>query len=655
MNIDFNELEKSLQSIYQKNLNFLKENFFDIYNNIENLSKSILHNNYKEKYSLELCDGYFDIKNLENNGFYYSTNSYADAEKRAEIVDYTKNSSYNLLRTNPKNGKLSFPLDLKDIVPIVDFINKEIDLDNIEFLEIKKFIYIGVGLGLHLSEIDKKIKSYTTMIIEPELEIFRLSLFTVDYTEFKEGNRELFLSVGKDKNQRYNTLASFYKHHEYMNYNIKSYKLLENFDYIHDEITDFFTNNFMLAFPYSKVIMNLERTLSHVREKDRFLDLKKIVPTDIFKNKRVLMISAGPSLDNYIDIIKENQDKFVVVCVDVILRKLEKNGIVPDIVFSIDPSPMCANYLKTSDPNYLKNSVIILMTQQDKSTMKIIRDRELNFYCSQFATIFEELGYLGTAENVGTFSFLVMIRLKAKELYLIGNDAAFDQITGNRYSKDSSYIQMENLEENIINKDNISLDDIISVKGNLQDYVKTNRSLLNFKDTYDVTIKELSPYYEYEAYNLSDGVFVDGLTPLSPELFLEKVKLFDINNMNTIEKMNEISTVVDGYNFEDDSKKISLIISRTKKFQKIKIKSKDDFLGNKLDHMIWILSITKTMKMDMISKIFLQYTEVVDTYINFVLNLKQNDLHNKKNIDFLSLKWSNGIISIFKEIKNKIK
>ena len=651
LSMNIKEIEKSLLSVYQKNLEFLKVNFFHIYQEIELLSEQIITQRYIENYSLELCNNYFDIKNLKNNGYYYSSNSYIDADERSKTVNFTDERSFDLLRKIGETNKLAKPDNLQDIMPIIDFINKEVDLSNIHFKEIQKFIYIGVGLGLHIEEINNKILSYTTLIIEPEIEIFRLSMFTFDYTKLADGNRKLFLSIGDNKAKRNEIIKSFYFHHDYMNYNIKYYQLLQNHNYIHDEISDFFANNFMLAFPYNKLIMNLERTFSLAHNDEKFLDLTKIISEDIINTQKVLMISAGPSLDNYIDLIEKVQDKFIVVSVDVIVRKLEKHNIIPDIIFSIDPSHMCASYLTTNNPNFLKNSAIVLMTQQHPKTIELLTERNLKFYCSQFSNIYEELGYIGTSENVGTFSFLVMLRLQAKELYLIGNDAAFNQETGNRYAKDSSYIQMESLNEENKNKDLISLDDVIEIKGNLRNTVKTNRSLLNFKHTYDTTINYLKDAYEYNAYNLSDGVFVDGLEPLSKDDFITITDRSPILDFKCQKKFDSISSRLKEKDYSQDIQIINSIIQKAKKFQKLKFSSKEDFLRNKLDLMIWILESSKKMEVKFIGKIFLQYTEVIDTYINFILNLRDTKIYTKRNLGLIGLHWSNGIISVFKDIK----
>jgi len=654
MSTNLQELEEALLVVYQKNLNFLKENFFDIFQEVEQLSLDINQGNYTEEYSLEVVNGYLDILNLKNKGYYYATNSYVDADHRASNVDNTNNSSFDLLRKQGATQYLAYPSGLTDILPVVDFVNRKVDLENIEFQKIMKFMYIGVGLGYHLQEIDKKINSYTTLIIEPELEIFRLSLFTTDYTIFNEGNRKLFFYIGDDKLKRHNAIRNFYYYHEYMNYNIKYYMILQNLDYIKEEAVEFFRNNYSFSFPYTSVIENVKRTVEFIRHKDRFLVVDYITKENIFKNKKVLLISAGPSLDNYIELIKKYQDKFIIASVDVILRKLEKHNIVPDIVFSIDPSPLCAGYLKTEDPEYLKNSAIVLLSQQHPEVMKLLRERKLKYYFSQFSQVVDEIGYLGSVPNVGTFTFQTMVYLGAKELYLIGNDAAFNQETGSRYSTDSSYTQVENLNVNLNDDNLVSREDIVEVKGNLRDIVKTNRSLLEFKYQFDTSIAHLSNYYKYKAFNLSDGVLIDGLSPMKQEEFTKIAVSNKISSFDTIKSFNNITKIVDDACYEDDIKIINGIIQRAKKFQKFKISSRDDFLTKKLDMMIWILERSKKLSIDLYGNIFLQYTALVDGYINFAINLKQKDLYTKENLEQLSNYWAKGVISVFKDMKDSV-
>jgi len=654
MDIDLAEIEQSLVMVYQKNLQFLKENFFDIFEEVDQFSKDLEAGTIKEKYSLEMKNGYFDIQNLEDGGYYYATNSYIDAEQRAKSIDNTDKSSFDLLRKRTGTRRLICPAGLSDILPVIDLVNNKVNFEDIEFQKIMKFIYIGVGLGYHLQEIDKKLESYTTLIIEPELEIFRLSLFTTDYTVFTERNRTLFLNIGDDKHKRNQSFSEFYRCHEYMNYNVKYHKLLESLEYIKEEAVEFFRTNTSFSFPYIHLVENVKRTVSFIRNKDKFLVLNEIQKQDIFKDKEVLLISAGPSLDNYIELIKKYQDRFIIVCVDVIVQKLEKHNIVPDIVFSIDPQQHHSKYLKTENPEYLKNSSIVLLSQQHPEFMKLLRERKINYYFSQVTNIVKEIGYLGSAPNVGTFAFQTMVHMGAKKLYLIGNDAAFDPETGSRYSSDSSFTQVENITSEQKNKSVISKEDIVEVKGNLRETVKTNRDLLGFKYDYDLSISTLTPYYEYEAYNLSDGAYIDGLEPMTQEDFITNTLINVVGEFEALEKFNSISKVIDADCYEADIKILNGIIQRARKFQKQKISSRDDFLSKKLDMMIWILERSKELSIDVYGTIFLQYTSMVDSYINFMINLKQKDLYTKKNLEQLSNYWAKGVISVFKDMKDSV-
>ncbi len=654
MSIDKQQIEQALLVVYQKNLLFLKENFSDIFLEIEKLSQDIESGKHKEVYSLELKDGYFDILNLNNNGYYYAMNSYSDAEQRTEYVDFTTSSSLDLLRKDGASHKLSMPYGLDEVLPVVGFINEKVDLENIEFQKIMKFVYIGVGLGYHIQEMDKKLESYTTLIVEPELEIFRLSLFTMDYSLFEEGNRTLFLSVGDDTMKREQAFSDFYQCHSYMNYNIKHYTLLKNLDYIKTHLIEFCENNYAGAFPYSAVIENVKRTISFIRHEDRFLVVNDIDKKDIFESKEILLVSAGPSVDDYIEIIKKYQDKYIVACVDVIVRKLEKYGIVPDVIFSIDPSHLCADFLTTEDPEYLKDSVIVLLSQQHPDVMDILRERKLHYYVSQFTTINKDIGCLGSVPNVGTFSFHVMAHLGGKKLYTIGNDAAFHQETGERYSSDSSFTQTEALNIEEKRENIISREDILEVKGNLREVVKTNRSLISFRNNYDLIIENMKQYLKYEAYNLSDGVHIDGLQPMTPDEFKELSEELDSKDIDLVKNFNDISKVLETDCYKKDIKIITSVIQRAKKFQKQKIISRDDFLTKKLDLMIWILEKSKELSINVFGNIFLEYTHLVDSYINFTINLKQKDLYSQENLSLLRDHWAKGVIAVFKDMKSAI-
>jgi len=60
---------------------------------------------------------------------------------------------------------------------------------------------------------------------------------------------------------------------------------------------------------------------------------------DYFKGKSALILAGGPSLDNYIEWIENNQQHYVVIAVSRIAKQLLKTKIKADIFVSIDPNP----------------------------------------------------------------------------------------------------------------------------------------------------------------------------------------------------------------------------------------------------------------------------------------------------------------------------
>lgn len=643
---ELDELTQTLLNIYNKNLDFLQSNHQEVFEKVNTLSNKIEIGKYKERYSLEYKESYFDIYDNQKEEYIYDFNSYKEADKRRELTNSTQDNSFNLLRINSITKELAL-LGTKDKMPLIDYINEKIDFNNISFSKIYKFIFIGVGLGIHIHEIYKKMDSMTTLIIEPNLEIFRLSLFMIDYSIFQVNNKTLFLSVDENRLEMYKTIEDFSTMHNYMNYNIKRHLFHPEYKYILDDIIDYYATNHPYSFPYDSLLKVFSRTIKFMKNDFRFLQKELIEEKLPLQNKKILLISAGPSLDAQIDWIKENQNKFIIICVDVILGKLEENSIIPNIVVSIDPSNLCSKYLTTKDKDYLKNSALIFLSQQHEETINTVKD--LNFFFSQVLPISKKLNYSFSLSNVGTFSFALAVFLGANELYLTGCDAAFNQTTGERYAKGSSHTQTEEL---AMEKDDtgISGDDILEVKGNLREKIKTNRKLLVFKDSYEGLIHTLTN--DFTAYNLSDGVYIEGLKPLKiSDLDLS----FKDEEFNTVSEIKATTCIVDDIEVGDDIEILNRIILKVNKVKRLKLKTRDQFLQERLDYIIWIMEQKKELNNAILATIFMKFMELIDIYINFALNQKQENLYTKDFLNRLNLYWCNALLTLLKQMKEAIK
>lgn len=62
------------------------------------------------------------------------------------------------------------------------------------------------------------------------------------------------------------------------------------------------------------------------------------VVKDLFKGKMAVILGVGPSLDEFLPWVKTHRDSFVVIAVSRASRRLMRENIAPDLVFSIDPT-----------------------------------------------------------------------------------------------------------------------------------------------------------------------------------------------------------------------------------------------------------------------------------------------------------------------------
>ena len=229
------KLSNSLLEVYLENLNFLENNFPDIFKKIVTLQSAIDNGQYKERWSLEYKDdSYFDLKYIEDDNLFYKTDSFKYSQDIADETAMDTKDTFSMLYRDEDN-KLALSRNYDKIKSIINHINDKVDFSNIKFRTINKYIFFGVGLALHIDYIFNKIKPLNTYIVEPDIEIFRLSMFITNYANFQFEDHKLFLSVGDDEYNRRERLEEFYNYQPYMNYYIKYNILSNNYKYLVDE------------------------------------------------------------------------------------------------------------------------------------------------------------------------------------------------------------------------------------------------------------------------------------------------------------------------------------------------------------------------------------------------------------------------------------
>jgi hypothetical protein len=162
--------------------------------------------------------------------------------------------------------------------------------------------------------------------------------------------------------------------------------------------------------------------------------IKSLVDSNTTFKKPVALIAAGPSLDKNINQLKEHQDKFIILCADVILYRLISEGITPDFVCSIDPNPSIMRLwgdidtqgLKLIAPTTVSPSVldmwkgdIWLFNQHDVSS------KDKHALLEQLVKPTQSYGFITNMFFVGATLLQVSTIFKPNQVCLMGYDFSF--------------------------------------------------------------------------------------------------------------------------------------------------------------------------------------------------------------------------------------
>lgn len=218
-----------------------------------------------------------------------------------------------------------------------------------------------------------------------------------------------------------------------------------------------------------------------------------------FKNKTALIISAGPSLLEDIEVIKNNRSKFLVIAVGRALKKLLQHGIKPDFtVFmeAIGIGSLAVEGVDFKDLNLILDSCASRDIYGLPSSSKFI-------YCANSNGLINILEKVGTAKiktypsagTVSIVSYFIAKELGCNKFIFSGLDLAFKNNLVYSDNNKSAY-------------DKIPAGKIVKVK----DF---QGNLIETRDDYALFIRQLEEVFAEDnnenIYNTSSGALIKGM------------------------------------------------------------------------------------------------------------------------------------------------
>ncbi|EAL5740582.1 DUF115 domain-containing protein [Campylobacter lari] len=334
---------------------------------------------------------------------------------------------------------LSLKEDFIDIFPSqTPFVPSKDDL-------IKPNIFFcGIGDGLFLKKLINK-----HIFIFDKVEFFANVLSKMDLSQELSSGKIYLCDVEEKRLEEY--LVLLFSQKDCFEY-LGLFKLLP--------YSEFYDQSPMCDFAYQKCLDIIYR-LTHSIDKNFSLNSKvqrnflsniplvlKNSPFQRFiyenkeKNKSVIVVCAGPSLNKQIELLKAYQDDYVIFALDATYKTLLKNEIYPDFVFSMDVQEKCKCFYENL-PQSKKEPIYVLSSAVDKVLVNILKLKKVIFildsldYQQKFNL--NDFGYLDIGINVAHFAYNFAIALGFSNVIITGQDLAFSK-EGNSHADTSVFV-----------------------------------------------------------------------------------------------------------------------------------------------------------------------------------------------------------------------
>lgn len=471
------------------------------------------------------------------------------------LRDKLKNSDESSIDLHVTNSKNGYPIVQVEIENHKYSIHSKYDpikeaerilKTNEKELNTKKHvIFYGIGFGYHIEKIISMYKDNHYYLYEPSLSIFQTCLMHRKLKDIVRGadTRIVVQESEQDVDVFLNSIASGVDE-DVLLIPLPTYESVFTSDY------SSFLTKFKEILINKKINLSTNIVFQHRWTLNSLNNLKYtlnssniLINNYQFKNKPTIIVSAGPSLIDEIENLREIKEKGTayIFAVGSANKVLIKNGIDPDAVCSIDPASYNHKVLsEIIDTNLdipliygtsigyetLENypgSIYHMITSQDSVTPFFLSD------------IDDKIPMVMDAPSVAIVTLQMLNHLGASPIILVGQNLAFKN--DEFYSKGIEY---ENRAQKITDKD---IEAAVKIKGVNGDFIQTNITFNLMRTTMESIIRG---YQMDNVINTTkNGAHIEGTTfvPLQEvmrEMLVTKVVDSDWNKKITHAYNSEI-------------------------------------------------------------------------------------------------------------------
>lgn len=498
-------------------------------------------------------------------GFFESNMKYLkqrDPALAERIEKHAFTGSYQVVSTgNPPRLNLLLP-DGKSFFYAVPDPEQDTrsEMEKLNLKNAKAALYLGIGLGyeldLFLRDYAKKAGTTHLIIAEKEMDIFYLTLKTLDYASMakafslhfvvgeKEENLFLRLQEKFTADQKLVVLLKAMRpifHSSSMKLSKEYYlRVLKAFR----EAGAYRLNNFGNSIEDS--LIGVRNMLENINEIIYNPGINLLY--NQFKGKPAIVVSTGPSLNKNKHLLKGLEEKALIVCPDASLRILIDMGMKPHLVTALERVPITAQLIKgfskeeVEDVYYAATPVVVAEAYELYPGPRIIVYRNFD----HFKWLKVERGILDIKQSSGNMAFKICDALGCDPIILIGQDLAYSR-EGTTHASGATLGEKQatpNLPT-------------LHVMGNDGQPILTNTTWNGFRKSYEVDIAE----YKGHCINATEGgAFIQGTTVAT---FQDAINQYITESFFPLKKIKELTDTLSREEIGRDAQRIEGLVEQT--------------------------------------------------------------------------------------------
>ena len=360
-------------------------------------------------------------------------------------------------------------------------------------------------------------------LFEPEIELIYIGLNLFD---FSKEISEKILNIYHTPDVNYNVINDICVHKDMkallkiytLEVILPSYYLQNYFDDI-DQINKLFVENIKDVVTQegndaNDSLIGLDHHLKHIAN---MLDSYPIQNLKKQKNtQNAVIVSTGPSLAKQLPLLKKYQKYLTIFCIDASLPVLQKEGIAPDFVFSMERVEATSKFFENLDKELLKDTIFMLTSISHPKTINNLAEMKQCISMRPFGYTksfrLNKWGYIGLGMSAANMAFDFAYIAQYKNIVFIGQDLAFAP-DGTTHTKGALYGEKESQYEK----------QTLYIKGYYGESVKTSIWWALFLATFKRDIPQVKEE-GINVYNCTEGgAYIDGATHIPFVEFLESI------------------------------------------------------------------------------------------------------------------------------------